>query len=94
MWMTGKKSFVASFQDFASLIGLDYAEMKTRKSVSDLLAMQEQETYVFYPTRKHQHGASKHLKRYPSLIFSMLRHTIMPKVGNSNVARIPYYEVI
>ena len=40
-WMTGKKSFVASFQDFASLIGLDYAKMKTRKTVSDLLAMQE-----------------------------------------------------
>ena len=29
--------------------------------------------------QQHQHGASKHLKRYPSLIFSMLRHTIMPK---------------
>ena len=41
MWMTGKKSFAASFQDFASLIGLDYAKMKTRKTVSDLLAMQE-----------------------------------------------------
>ena len=39
-WMTGKKSFVASFQDFASLIGLDYAEMKTGKSVSDLPTMQ------------------------------------------------------
>ena len=31
-WMTGKKSFVASFQDFASLIGLDYEEMKTGKT--------------------------------------------------------------
>ena len=40
-WMIGKKSFTASFQDFASLIGLDYAKMKTRKTVSDLLAMQE-----------------------------------------------------
>ncbi|CAD6337111.1 unnamed protein product [Miscanthus lutarioriparius] len=69
-------------------------EMKTRKSVSDLPAMQEQETCVFYPTRKHQHGASKYLKRYPSLIFSMLRCTIMPKVGNFDVVRFPYYEVI
>ena len=37
-WMTSKKSFVASFQDLASLIGLDYAEMKIGKSVSDLPA--------------------------------------------------------
>ena len=57
-WMTGKKSFVASFQDFASLIGLDYAEMKTRKSVNDLPKMHGQETYIFYPTRKHQHGSA------------------------------------
>ena len=68
--------------------------MKTRKSVSDLPAVQGQESYVFYPTGKHQHGATKHLKRYPSLIFSMLRCTIMPKVGNSDVVRFPYYEAI
>ena len=63
--------------------------MKIRKSVSDLPKMQEQETYVFYPTWKHQHGVSKHFKRYPSLIFSMLRRTIMPKVGNSDAIRFP-----
>ena len=68
--------------------------MKIRKSVSDLPKMQEQETYVFYPTWKHQHGVSKHFKRYPSLIFSMLRRTIMPKVGNSDAVRFPYYEAI
>jgi hypothetical protein len=68
--------------------------MKIEKSVSDLPTMQEQETYLFYPTRKHQHGASKHLKRYPSLIFSRLRHTIMPQVGNSDDIRFPYYEAI
>ena len=93
-WMTGKKSFVASFQDFASLIGLDYEEMKTGKSIGDLPPMQQHETYVFYPDKKHNHGASKDLRTYPSLIFSMLRHTIMPKVGNSDVVRVPYYEAI
>ena len=62
--------------------------------MSDLPKMLLQETYIFYPTGKHQHGSSKHFKRYPSLIFSMLRRTIMPKVGNSDVVRFPYYEVI
>ena len=38
-WMTSKKSFTASFQDFAYLIGLDYVEMKTGKSMSDLPKM-------------------------------------------------------
>ena len=93
-WMTGKKIFTASFRDFATLIILDYEEMKTRKSVGDLPPMQEHETYVFYSDGKHHHGASKDFRRYPSLIFSMLRHTIMPKVGNSDAVRIPYYEAI
>ena len=93
-WMTGKKIFTASFQEFATLIGLDYEEMKTGKSVGNLLSMQEHETYVFYLDEKHNQGASKDLRRYPSLIFIMLRHTIMPKVGNSNAVCIPYYEAI
>ena len=62
--------------------------------MGDLLPMQEHETYVFYLDGKHHHGASKDIRRYPSLIFSMLRHTIMPKVGNSDAVHIPYYEAI
>jgi len=93
-WMSGKNSFTTSFWDFATLIGLNYEEMKTGKSMGDLSPMQEHETYVFYPTGKHHHGACKDLRRYPSLIFSMLRHTIVPKVGNFNAIRFPYYEVI
>ena len=62
--------------------------------MSDLPKMLLQETYIFYPTGKHEHGSSKHFKRYPSLIFSMLRRTIMPKVGNTNAIRFPYYEAI
>ena len=93
-WMSGKNSFTTSFWDFATLIGLNYEEMKTGKSMGDLLPMQEHETYVFYSDGKHHHGASKDFRRYPSLIFSMLRHTIMPKVGNFDVVRIPYYEAI
>ena len=38
-WMTGKKIFTTSFQEFAILIGLDYEEMKIGKSVGDLLLM-------------------------------------------------------
>jgi hypothetical protein len=68
--------------------------MKTGKSVGDLLPMQEHESYVFYSDGKHDHGASKDFRRYPSLIFSMLRHTIMPKVGSSDAICIPYYETI
>ena len=93
-WMTGKKIFTTLFRDFATLISLDYEEMNTRKYVGDLPPMQEHETYVFYLDEKHNHGASKGLRRYHSLIFSMLRHTIMPKVGNSDVVRNPYYEAI
>jgi hypothetical protein len=37
--------------------------MKIWKAVSDLPKMEEQETYVFYLTGKHQHGVSKHFKR-------------------------------
>ena len=93
-WMTGKKIFTASFHEFATLIGLEYEEMKTGKTMGDLLPMQEHETYIFYADGKHNHGGSKDFSRYPSLIFSILRHTVMPKVGNSNAVRIPYYEVI
>lgn len=93
-WMTGKKSFGATFQEFAALIGLDYEEMKTGKSMKGLSWIQEHETDIFYPTRKHQHRASKDLKMYPSLIFSTMRQTLMPKVGNSDAVRFPYYEVI
>ena len=56
--------------------------------------MQEGETYIFYPTGKHHHTASKDLKRYPCLINIMLRHTLVPKVGNSDKVRFPCYEVI
>lgn len=38
-WMTGKKSFSFSFWEFASLIDLDYDEMKTEKSVNSLPPM-------------------------------------------------------
>ena len=93
-WMTGKKIFTALFLEFATLIGLGYEEMKTGKFMGGLPPMQEHETYVFYLDEKHNQGASKDLRRYPSLIFSMLRHTIMPKVGNSDAVRIPYYEAI
>ena len=93
-WMTGKKIFTALFLEFATLIGLGYEEMKTGKSMGDLSPMQGHDTYVFYYDGKHNHGASKDFRRYPSLIFSMLRHTIMPKVGNSDVVHIPYYEAI
>ena len=34
------------------------------------------------------------LQEVPSLIFGMLRRTIMPKVGNNDVVRFPYYEAI
>ena len=30
-WMTGKKILTASFQDFATLVGQDYEELKTRE---------------------------------------------------------------
>ena len=62
--------------------------------MGDLLLMQEHETYIFYSDGKPNHRGSKDFRRYPSLIFSMLRHTIMPKVGNSDAVRIPYYEAI
>jgi hypothetical protein len=68
--------------------------MKTGKFEEDLPPMQEHETYIFYADGKHNHGVSKDCRRYPSLIFSILRHTIMPKVGNSDAVRIPYYEAI
>ena len=43
-WMTGKKIFTTSFQEFATLIGLDNEDMNTGKSVGDLPPMQEHET--------------------------------------------------
>ena len=93
-WTTGRMSFATSFREFASLIGLDYEEMMTRRSMKGIPSMQEHETYIFYSTGEHQHGASKGLKRYPSLIFGTMSQTLMPKVGNSDVVRFPYYEVI
>ena len=52
-WMTGRERCTASYQEFAVLIDLDYDEMKVGKSVKRLPPMQEHETYIFYPTRKH-----------------------------------------
>lgn len=68
--------------------------MQTGRSVNDLPRMREHETYIFYPTGEHHHGASRDLKRYPLLIFSILRRTVMPKVGNNDIVRFPYYEAI
>lgn len=62
--------------------------------MNDLPRTQEHETYIFYPIGEHHHGASRNLKRYPLLIFSLLRRTIIPKVGNNDSIRFPYYKVI
>ena len=61
-WMTGKKIFTASFHEFATLIGLDYEEMKTGKSMEDFPPMQGHETYIFYADGKHNHGEARTLE--------------------------------
>ena len=90
-WMTGRGKCTASFGEFVDVCQLDYHTMKEGLYVDKLPKVKKSEAAQLYVTSDIEYGKTKNLAMEPSLLNSMIRYTVLPKVSNSDAIRSKYY---
>ena len=93
--MTGKVKYKASFGEFADVCQLDYHTMKQGEQMNKLpKAKKRSEVAQLYVTPNFEYGKIKDLAMEPSVLNTMLRCTLLPKVGNTDAIYEKYYMAI
>ncbi|CAO2176690.1 unnamed protein product [Urochloa humidicola] len=98
-WMTGKKRYAATFEEFATVNQLDYAYFT---DANDSINVYNQDVvediHIFYEPGhtgiKVEHGTPVGLRHHPAAINNIIRSTLMPKTGNRGSILEYYWNVI
>lgn len=97
-WMTGKRKFSATFEEFAIANKLDYAYFTDQNESTNVYSQTVIENVqIFYEPAHVANavlGISVGLRHHPAAINNILRATIMPKSGNKDKIRDYYWNVI
>ena len=81
-WMTRRGKYRAFFGEFADVCQLDYHSMKEGTQMDQLPKVKKDEVSQLYVTFDFKYGKTKNLAMEPSLLNSMLRCTVLPKVSD------------
>ena len=99
-WTTGKKTYYASFAQFAAANELDYDSITNEQSVNVVLEnpLDENDYPMYYEPANvgiaRSFGGIHGLRHHPTVINKIARVTFMPKSGNKDKIRGLYWNVI
>jgi hypothetical protein len=89
-WMIGRGKYKASFGEFVDVCQLDYHTMKKGMQMDKLRKLKKSDATQLYETLGFEYGKVQNLAMEPSLLNSMIRCTVLPKVGDTGAIRSKY----
>jgi hypothetical protein len=99
-WSTGKRTYFATFAQFAAANQLDYDFITSEQSMNVILENPlDENDYPLYYEPAHlgiarTFGGTQGLRHHPAVINKIARVTFMPKSGNKDKVRGLYWNVI
>jgi len=99
-WKTGKKTYYATFAQFAAVNELDYDFITNEQSINIVLEnpLDENDYPMYYEPANvgiaRSFGGIQGLRHHPTVINKIARVTFMPKSGNKDKIRGFYWNVI
>ena len=93
-WMTWRGKYKASYGEFVDACQLDHHTTKEGTQMDKLLKLKKREAAQLYESSDFKYGKVKNLAMGPSLLNSLLRCTMLPKVDDTGAVRPKYYVAI
>ena len=99
-WTTGKRTYYATFAQFAAANQLDYDFITSDQSVNVVLEnpLDENDYPMYYEPANvgiaRSFGGIQGLRHHPAIINKIARVTFLPKSGNKDKIRGLYWNVI
>ena len=99
-WTTGKKTYYATFAQFAAANELDYDFITNEQSINTVLEnpLDENDYPMYYEPANigiaRSFGGTQGLRHHPAVINKIARVTFMPKSGNKDKIRGHYWNII
>lgn len=93
LWMTGTTECRANFRDLAVAEKLNYNDMKQGTKIVDLPVLSAEEKVGYHYPEASDFGPSGGLRRLPRVMLEVLRHTVVPSIGQGAI-EWPTLEII